>query len=141
MKDFEFESGVVTYRINGKREVSFNPNDVEFLEKLFTAFGELDETQAKYQRQLEKGRGTKEIFAIARKLDEEMRSTIDGVFGEGFCADVFGTMNVNALAKGLPAWANLILAFMDEVNGALVAEKKQTDSRVKKYVAKYKSLK
>ena len=85
MKDFEFESGVVTYRINGKREVSFNPNDVEFLEKLFTAFGELDETQAKYQRQLEKGRGTKEIFAIARKLDEEMRSTIDGVFGEGFC--------------------------------------------------------
>lgn len=37
MKDLIFDTGLVTYNINGKCEFSFNPTDSAFVEKLFNA--------------------------------------------------------------------------------------------------------
>lgn len=35
MKELNFESGLVTYSLNGKCEVSFNPTDSNFIERLY----------------------------------------------------------------------------------------------------------
>jgi hypothetical protein len=137
MPELKFETGVVTFMVNGKCEVSFNPTDSAFVEKLFHAFDTLDKRQERYKEQIAGVKDNREVFQIARSQDAEMREIIDGVFGP-VSNQLFGDMNVYALADGLPVWANLMLAVMDEVDTSFAREQKKTNPRVAKYTAKYK---
>lgn len=137
MKELNFESGLVTYSLNGKCEVSFNPTDSNFVERLYSAFEELDKKQDGYKAQIEKMSNKREIFDFARERDAEMRGIIDGVF-EGPVSDaIFGGMNVYAVAGGLPVWCNLMFAVMDEIDTTFTREQKLTNPRIAKYTAKY----
>lgn len=118
-------------------DIVFNPTDSVFVEKLFTAFDTLDKKQEAYKVEVEKTGNKREVFEIARKMDEEMREIIGEVFGFDICAALFGEMNVYALADGLPVWANLMLAIMDEVDTAFAREQKATNPRVARYTKKY----
>lgn len=42
MKELSFETGLVTYDLNGLVQVTFNPTDSAFVERLFNAFDALD---------------------------------------------------------------------------------------------------
>lgn len=137
VKELQFDTGLVTYNINGAFELSFNPTDSAFVEGLFNTFDELDKKQEAYKAEIEKAE-KREIFDIARKRDEEMREMIDAALGAPVCEAVFGGMNVYALADGLPVWANLLLAIMDEIDTSFAVNQKQTDARIRKYSAKYK---
>jgi hypothetical protein len=137
MPDIKFETGKVTYTLNGDTAVSFNPTDSAFVEKLFNAFDTLDKRQDAYKAEVEKLGDKREIFDIARKRDAEMREIIDGVFEAPVCKALFGGMNVYAMADGLPAWANLMLAVMDEIDTTFAKQKKLTDPRISKYLARY----
>lgn len=137
MPDIKFETGKVTYTLNGDTAVSFNPTDSAFVEKLFNAFDTLDKRQDAYKAEVEKMGDKREIFDIARKRDAEMREIIDGVFEAPVCNALFGGMNVYAMADGLPAWANLMLAVMDEIDTSFAKQKKLTDPRISKYLARY----
>ncbi len=137
MKELNFDTGVVTYNLNGKHELSFNPTDSTFVEKLFTAFDTLDSKQEAYKAEAEKTQGKREVFETARRMDEEMRDIIDEALGAGTCAALFGDMNVYALADGLPVWANLMLAVMDEVDTTFARERKAQSPRLAKYTKKY----
>lgn len=137
MPELKFDTGLVTYSLNGKAEVSFNPTDSAFVEKLFSAFDALDKRQDAYKAEVEKIGDKREIFDVARKRDAEMREVIDGVFGAPVCEALFGGMNVYAMADGLPAWANLMLAVMDEIDTSFARQKKLTDPRISKYLARY----
>ena len=85
MKDLIFDTGLVTYNINGKCEFSFNPTDSAFVEKLFNAFDILDKKQDAYKAEVEKTANKREVFETARKMDEEMREIINDVFGFDIC--------------------------------------------------------
>lgn len=137
MPGIKFETGKVTYTLNGDIQVSFNPTDSAFVEKLFSAFDTLDKRQDAYKAEVEKMGDKREIFDIARKRDAEMREIIDGVFEAPVCKALFGGMNVYAMADGLPAWANLMLAVMDEIDTSFAKQKKLTDPRISKYLARY----
>lgn len=134
-------SGVVQKTLetsDGKTcDIVFNPTDSVFVEKLFTAFDTLDKKQESYKAEVEKTGNKREVFEIARKMDEEMREIIGEVFGFDICASLFGEMNVYALADGLPVWANLMLAIMGEVDTAFAREQKATNPRVARYTKKY----
>lgn len=137
MAELNFSTGLVPFTINGKCEVSFNPTDSAFVERLFNAFETLDKKQEDYKGQVEKAAGNRAVFEVARKLDAEMREILDGTLGENVCAALFGDMNVYALADGLPVWCNLMLAVMDEVDTSFAREQKLTNPRIAKYTAKY----
>lgn len=137
MKELNFDSGLVSYSLNGKCEVSFNPTDSNFVERLYAAFEELDKKQEGYKAQVEKMADKKEIFEFAKERDAEMRGIIDGVFEVPVSDAVFGGMNVYAIANGLPVWCNLMLAVMDEVDSTFAREQKATNPRIAKYTAKY----
>lgn len=126
----------VKYSINGKYEVEFNPTDIAFAKRLSDAFDELEKKQANKKKALESA-SVDRIFEISVDLDQEMRAVIDGVFGGPLCEAVFGQTSVYAMSNGLPLWANLILAIMDEMDAAIIREKKATDPRVQKYTKKY----
>ena len=137
MKELSFESGLVTYSINGACEVSFNPTDSNFVERLYTTFEELDRKQDEYKAQVEKLSDKREIFDYVHERDAEMRGMIDGLFATPVCDALFGNMNVYAIANGLPVWCNFLLAVMDEVDTTFAKEQKATNPRIAKYTAKY----
>lgn len=135
--DLNFDTGLTAYKLNGTCEVSFNPTDSAFVEKLFNTFDALDKKQEKF-REESAGADGKAVFGLARKMDAEMRSEIDGIFGKHVCDELFGDMNVYAMAGGLPVWCNLLLTIIDVTNSTFAEEKKKTDARLAKYISKYK---
>ncbi len=105
----------------------------------FTAdtYDTLDKKQDAYKAEVERTANKREVFETARRMDEEMRDSIAEVFGFDICSALFGGMNVYALADGLPVWANLMLAIMDEVDTTFAREQKATNPRIGKYTKKY----
>lgn len=136
MQELNFGDGLVTYAVNGKCEVSFNPTDSNFVERLYLAFEDLDKKQEGCKAQIEKMGDKKLIFEFARERDKEMREIIDSVFGAHIADDLFGGMNVYALAEGVPVWCNFMLAVMDEIDNTFSREQKFTNPRIKKYLDK-----
>lgn len=137
MKELNFDSGLVTYSLNGKCEVTFNPTDSTFVERLFNTFDSLDKRQEAFSAE-SKDMDDKSVFALARRMDKEMREDIDRIFDKPICEDLFGDMNVYAMANGLPVWCNLMLSLMEVTDSTFALEKKKTDSRIAKYTAKYR---
>ena len=137
MKELSIGTGVVTYSLNGACEVSFNPTDSVFIEKLFNAFDTLDKRQESYKDEVSKNADKRELFVIARKMDGGMREIINDVFDVDVCSALFGDMNVYALSDGLPVWANLMLTIMDEIDTTFAREQKATNPRISKYTKKY----
>lgn len=138
MTNLTIATGVVTYNLNDTCQVSFNPTDPAFGERLNNTFAELDKQQEARKAQFEAAKDNAEVFALSRELDTEMRAKIDSLFGESVCDKVFGEVNVYAFADGLPLWANLLLAIMDVINEATGAEQSKMNPRLKQYIAKYK---
>ena len=139
MEDIRFDTGIVEFNLNDAIKVYFNPTDSAFVERIFDTFDELDKKQEAYKAEIDKCSDKKEIFEIARRRDAEMRDMIDGLFAKPVCADLFGTMNVYALADGLPVWCNLMLAVIDQIDTSFAAEQKKTNPRIAKYTDRWKT--
>lgn len=137
MKELQFDTGVVQYRLNDVCTVALNPTDSAFVERLYNCFDELDKKHEDYQAQVARMADNREIFGFMRQRDAEMRLLIDELFGEPVCEALFARMNVYSMASGLPVWANLLLVFMDEADTAFAREQKATNPRVQKYLKKY----
>ena len=82
MPEIKFETGIVSFKLNDAAEVSFNPTDSAFVEQIFNTFDELDGKQEAYKAEIDRCADKKEIFAIARRRDAEMRDMIDGLFAK-----------------------------------------------------------
>lgn len=141
MKELSFETGLVTYDLNGSAQVTFNPTDSAFVERLFNTFDALDKKQDAYKAEVDRTADSREVFDVARRWDAEMRAMIDDVFQQPVCEALFGTMNVYAMASGLPAWVNLLLTIMEEIDTTFAQEQKATNPRLQKYMDKYRGRK
>ena len=137
MKSLNLNLGVEEYLLAGKVVVSFNPTDMNFLERLSHAFSELDALQEEVRATREKITDDREVFPIARELDGKMRGILNDLFGKDICEPLFGSMNLFASSGGLPVWANLMLSVTDEVQSALQGELAAREQRIAKYVEKY----
>lgn len=137
MPELKFDTGLVTYALNGKCEVSFNPADRVFTEKFTDAFEALGQIQDEYNTKGKLMEPGKEVFELARERDAKMQKIIDDLFAAPVCESVFGDMSVCALADGFPIWLNLMLAVTDEIDRNLDETPVKADPRVKKYTDKY----
>lgn len=137
MTELSFNTGRRNFNINGVVEVSFNDTDADFVERLYSVFHKLDEQQEKYKDRIARTADNREVFDFMREMDAGMRSDINELFEQDVCTPLFGRMNVFALADGLPLWANLMLAIMDQLDAAFSREQKATNPRVQKYTAKW----
>ena len=137
MKELNIATGLQEYNFNGKCTVFFNPTDPNFIDKVFTSFSDLDQKNEEYREQVAKETDSEKVLEIAKAMDNEMREMIDGIFGTEVCAPLFGKISVYASADGLPLWANLMLAVIDEMDDAFAREKKASNPRIKKYTEKF----
>ena len=143
MKEIRIDTGVVEYTLftstGEKCIVAFNPTDTEFVNRLNSTFEELDRNQESYKKEVEDaGNNFRKIYEISVKRDTEMRALLDALFDKPICKDLFGDMNVYAMASGLPVWANFVMALIDETKDTFDAENKLSTSRIQKYMDKYK---
>lgn len=141
MHELNIATGLKEYNINGKCTVLFNPTDLNFINRVFDAFNELDKKNEEYRKAVENETDGVKIFKIARTMDADMRQMIDSALGCDVCSPVFGDISVYASADGLPLWANLMLAIIDEMDDAFAAEKKASNPRIKKYTDKFSKRK
>lgn len=137
MEEIKFSTGKQEFRLNDQVSVSFNPTDAAFVERIYDVFEKLDAEQQTYRSEMDACANKRKIFDIARQHDEKMRDMIDGLFEKPVCAALFGPMNVYALADGLPVWANLMLAILDQVDATMTREKLRTNPRIQKYTERW----
>ena len=136
MAELNFDTGLVTYKVNGGADITFNPADVAFVKRLFATFDGLSERQEAIE--FENGDVTgSELFALVERRDREMRAKIDEVFAEPVSDKVLGKASVYALAGGLPLWCNFLMAVIDEIDASIEDAQKLASPRVAKYMAKY----
>lgn len=131
----DFQSTRKTYTVNGGEEISFDPTDINFVNRLFDLMDRLEKRESE-----EAPQDPREVFARAAKMDAEMRAEIDQVFDEPICDKVFGKTNVLSPAGGLPVCMNFLLAVIDEIDAASEAETKHSprvDAYIQKYEKKY----
>lgn len=138
MKNLDFSTGVVEYIVNGGTTIRFNPADSAFVGRLHQAFEGLDKKQEGYLAEIDAMQDNRQIFQFAQERDKEMRAVIDSVFEAPVSDSIFGSLNVYALADGLPLWCNFLLAVMDEVDENVSKQQKLTSPRVERYTAKYR---
>lgn len=136
MKELTIITGVQEYRLNDKCTVSFNPSDPAFADKLYTAFDALKKKQEARDNNVEK-MDAREMFDWLKKMDAEMRDTIDNVFGQPVCNALFGNVSVYAISDGAPLWMNLMTAIMDEMDESIKREKAFHSEKLAKYTQKY----
>lgn len=141
MEELRISTGVVEYSLNGAVSVSFNPTDVDFMERLYKQFDDLDDLQEEYLHKVEASKNPLETFEATREIDKIMRDRLNGTFGEDICTPLFGHMSVNALSEGMPLWANVLFAIIDKMDTAADKEHKLSSARIEKYTKKYSGSK
>lgn len=121
MADIRFDTGVQSFQINGGVSVEFNPTDSEFAKSCFRCSKSWNPGSMNTQN-APKTRRTRKNSRFGRSVRRGDSRKIDGIFGKPICTEVFRT-NVMALANGLPVWANLMLAVIDEMDAGFDLEK------------------
>lgn len=140
MSELNFDTGLVTYKVNGRCEISFNPADVAFVKRLFNTFDGLSKQQEDIDVENKEIDGS-QLFELVEQRDKKMREDIDSIFGEAVCDKIFGKVSIFALAGGLPLWCNFLMAVIDKIDAAIEDEQKLASPRVAKYMAKYEKYK
>ena len=136
MKELKFDSGLVSYSLNGKCEISFNPTDEIFFNRFFDALDALTNLHEEYGK-LPAPATLAERFEAARERDGKMQEVIDDLFNAPVCETAFGGVSVCAFADGFPVWMNLMFSVMDEILDNLSEEEKKINPRIEKYTTKY----
>lgn len=136
MDTIKFETGLKTFDVNGAVEITFNPTSAAFLRKLQSTAEELNAVHERFAA----GAKNSDALTLLEKADAEMRTIIDGVLGDGFCAAAVPPDDALLLdiGGGFPIWANIILAILEKMDDSLLKEKDAAEKRIRKYSAKYK---
>lgn len=137
MEKLTIETGEREYSLNDKCTVVFSPSDPKFADRLYTAFETLKKKQEAKDIDVDK-LSTRERFDYLNELDKEMRETIDSVFQQPVCAELFSGVSVYAIAGGAPIWMNLIFAVMDKLDESIKREKALHSEKLEKYTKKYR---
>ncbi len=135
-----FDSGVRDLELSDGKDrsvvVRFNPYDVMFIATVMDAAEKLDAVQQELTAF--NGETWREIYEACVDADKKMREILDGIFNVPICEELFSGQSVHAIGNGFPAWANLLVAILDNMDAGLEAEKTKAQTRIRKYSGKYK---
>lgn len=123
--------------VNTGRFVIFNPSDVGFAEDLYGLVSKISKIHEQKVKEHEAAKDEADYFDISRAEDKEMRSAVDALFGDGFCADVFKT-RLFAMAGGLTVIENFLFAIIDKMDASITDNIANRDGRIGKYTEKYR---
>lgn len=104
------------FNVNGKCQVSFDPDDTEFAEGVFTALVDLDKMHTRYRDEINRC-DKAQVYDIAKRVDAEMRNCVDSAVKYPICAAIVeDAARLMHLAGGNPIWFNIICGFVEKIN-------------------------
>lgn len=131
---------VIMDGVDTGRTVDFNPADQGFAESLYGLISKLSKIHETKKKEYEAEPDISNRFEISMEEDAEMRKSVDSLFGEGFCKDVF-KVRLFALADGMTVIENFLMAILDEMDESVTENLAKRDARIKKYTEKYSKYK
>lgn len=107
MNNININSGEIRLTINDdeNRVIAFNPNDLEFVDRLYNLIADFEKKEKEYklkEKEIDKNTEVdsynipinfKEKLELVKETCSYMREKIDFVFGEGTSQKVFGNTN------------------------------------------------
>lgn len=145
-RSLSFDNGLVSFEVNGIPDaVRFNPTDTDFFRRLYDTFEDIDRLCEQYKLRINTidANDPKAQYNLIVELDKDIANRIDTVFGDpGLSERIFTidglSISPNALAGGLPIWANFLLAILDEREDSFKEQEKLLKPRMEKYLKKYR---
>ena len=145
MDKLKLDRGFVEMEIDGTdRVVKFNPADAIFLRTLYSMLVKMEKVAEEKAKQLKDTAEDDFVakFDIVSERDKELRAVADAVFGEGFCRDVFGLVDLPALnSDGVTIFESLCFEMIDRMDEDVQAKMAKRDASIAKYTAKYEKYK
>jgi hypothetical protein len=140
MQNLNFDDGYKEYTINNdpSRVIRFNPSDFSIIERIKTAYDEIDKvTQIDEDIEL-KADGTPvdelgRAAEIVTRINNKIKDMIDYIFNSQVSDKVFGKQSPLSIVKGRPLWQG----FLECIEPVLKSEIKKAQEESQKRISKY----
>lgn len=144
MEKLKFNDGLKELELNDdpNRILYYNPGDIGILDRLETAWHDIDRQMKDLQGLAisptgNAVNGASEGAKIVRGLNKSLRTTFDNLFYPGAADVVFGQMNPLALAGGKTVFQNFLEAYGKLLKPQIEKEAKAAQKRIEKYKKEY----
>ena len=137
MASIKINTGIKTYDIEDERgnvlgQISFNASDVNMLARLY----ELQETIAELIEEVETASKDRpeEIYSVMTRIETEIKSKIDYVFGDNVSEMVFGNQSIYADVDGMSFIARFTEAVIPVIKNDLEEAMLKRAKRINEYM-------
>lgn len=137
MEKLNIDLGIKEYELCEGLTISFNPTDMELLKRMMDTFKELEAEEKVQRAKISKIDDYVEMYEAYAAMDKAFREKLNALFGKDICTPLVGDVNIYARGNGLPIWANIILAIIDEFDDSIKEQDKIGKARIDKYTKKY----
>lgn len=136
METLIIDEGLKTFAINNdeNRVIKFNPSDMSILHRV-------EETLANVEKEMKKYEEKKLDGKTEKKISEFICGQIDYIFNSKVSDVVFNGTSPLSTIKGIPYYVRFIEAVKPIIEEEILAERKASEEKIKKYTEKYKGSK
>ncbi len=124
MEELKFDTGRVSYEINGVPDaLAFNPTDANFVCRLMDFLESTGEKHDAMSMEIQNQKDPRQVLALYRKAEEEIRADMNDLFGEKAVDSAFQGQSCLAMVNGLPQWLNFSLAVFELIQKGCEAQR------------------
>jgi hypothetical protein len=142
MQALNFDDGYKQFMINDdpNRVIRFNPADFSIIERIKTAYDEIDKAM-KIDKDIElKPDGTPigdlaAASAVVKGINDTIKAQIDYIFNSPVSELVFGKQSPMAMVKGVPLYERFLNVAIPVVRDEIKAEQEASRKRISKYTS------
>ena len=133
MENLIIDEGLKSFAINNdeNRVIKFNPSDMSILHRV-------EETLANVEKEMKKYEDKKIDGKTEKKISEFICKQIDYIFNSQVSGVVFNGTSPLSTIKGVPYYVRFIEAVKPIIEEEILAERKASEEKIKKYTEKYK---
>ncbi len=146
MQNINIDDGYKEFSINNDpdRVVRFNPGDVGILERINTAYKEINKYKDNMPEDIQldvQGDAVSELEQASAVVSEFRRficEQIDYIFNSSVSEVVFGNQSPLSSIKGVPLYERFLNAVIPVIQKEIAAERKASMERMNKYISQVK---
>lgn len=145
MRNLNFDDGYKEYSINNdpNRVIRFNPADFGIMERIKTAYEEIDKsTNIDADIDLKANGEPMKLIGqaaeIVKGMNDTIRRQIDYIFNSPVSDIVFGNQSPLGMVKGVPLYERFLSTLIPEIQKEVEAEMVASRKRISKYTNKVK---
>lgn len=145
MQNLIIDDGYKEYKINGdeNRVIRFNPSDFSIIERINTAYEEINKaTDIDTDIELKPdGKPVSELEKVAEivsGINTTIKKQIDYIFNSHVSDAVFGNQSPLSMVKGMPLYERFLNAVVPIIRQEVAKEQEASRKRIEKYTKQVK---